>query len=89
MRSRLIQAVSRCPNAGGANRQLPAANPFETSSFLIHLYQSVLHFYIAMLFDMEDRRTCGMPATVVWLGLAYESGILGVAVRQLSQHCDN
>jgi hypothetical protein len=86
MRSRLIQTVSRCANAGGAIRQLSAANPFETSSFLIHLYQSVL---IAMLFDMEDRRTYCMPATVAWLGLAYESGILGVAVRQLSQRCDN
>lgn len=36
---------------------------------------------------MEDRWAymIGMLASVVWLGLAYESGILGSAVRQVSQ----
>ncbi|MGA2428718.1 MAG: hypothetical protein ABSH13_09465 [Candidatus Acidiferrum sp.] len=60
----------------------------EPNFFLIHLYQSVLYIAIlVMLFYMEDRWAymIGMLASVVWLGLAYESGILGSAVRQLSQ----
>ncbi len=60
----------------------------EPNFFLIHLYQSILYIAIlVMLFYMEDRWAymIGMLASVVWLGLAYESGILGSAVRQLTQ----
>ncbi len=60
----------------------------EPNFFLIHLYQSILYIAIlVMLFYMEDRWAymIGMLASVVWLGLAYESGILGSAVRQFSQ----
>jgi hypothetical protein len=58
----------------------------EPNLFLIHLYQSILYIAIlVMLFYMEDRWAymIGMLASVVWLGMAYESGILGSAVRQL------
>ena len=58
----------------------------EPNFFLIHLYQSILYIAIlVMLFYMEDRWAymIGMLASVVWLGLAYESGILGSAVRNL------
>jgi hypothetical protein len=60
----------------------------EPNFFLIHLYQSILYIAIlVMLFYMEDRWAymIGMLASVVWLGLAYEAGILGSAVRQISQ----
>jgi hypothetical protein len=60
----------------------------EPNFFLIHLYQSILYIAIlVLLFYMEDRWAymIAMMASVVWLGLAYESGILGSAVRQLSQ----
>lgn len=60
----------------------------EPNFFLIHLYQSILYIAIlVLLFYMEDRWAymIAMMASVVWLGLAYESGILGGAVRQLSQ----
>jgi hypothetical protein len=60
----------------------------EPNFFLIHLYQSILYIAIlVMLFYMEDRWAymIGMLASVVWLGLAYESGILGSGVRQLSE----
>ena len=60
----------------------------EPNFFLIHLYQSILYIAIlVMLFYMEDRWAymIGMLASVVWLGLAYESGILGSALRNLSE----
>ena len=60
----------------------------EPNFFLIHLYQSILYIAIlVMLFYMEDRWAymIGMLASVVWLGLAYESGILGSGVHQLSE----
>jgi hypothetical protein len=60
----------------------------EPNFFLIHFYQSILYIAIlVMLFYMEDRWAymIGMLASVVWLGLAYVSGILGSAVRQLSE----
>ena len=52
---------------------------FEPSFFLIHLYESILYIAIwVLLFYMEDRWAymIGMLASVVWLGLAYEAGIL-------------
>jgi hypothetical protein len=60
---------------------------FEPNFFLIHLYQSILYIAIlVMLFYREDRWAymIGMLASVVWLGLAYEAGILGGGLRQLS-----
>ena len=60
----------------------------EPNFFLMHLYQSILYIAIlVMLFYMEDRWAymIGMLASVVWLGLAYESGILRSGVHQLSE----
>jgi hypothetical protein len=60
----------------------------EPNFFLIHLYQSILYIAIlVMLFYMEDRWAymIGMLASVVWLGLAYESGILGSGAHRLSE----
>ena len=60
----------------------------EPNFFLIHFYQSILYIAIlVLLFYMEARWAymIAMMASVVWLGLAYESGILGGAARQLSQ----
>jgi hypothetical protein len=60
----------------------------EPNFSLIHLYQSILYIAIlVLLFYMEDRWAymIGMVASVVWLGLAYESGILGSGVHQLSE----
>ena len=61
---------------------------FEPDFFLIHLYQSILYIAIlVMLFYMEDRWAymIGMLASVVWLSMAYATGILGSAVRQLAE----
>ena len=61
---------------------------FEPDFFLIHLYQTILYIAIlVMLFYMEDRWAymIGMVASVVWLGMAYATGILGSAVRQLAE----
>ena len=61
---------------------------FEPDFFLIHLYQSILYIAIlVMLFYMEDRWAymIGMLASVVWLSLAYATGILSSAVRQLAE----
>jgi len=58
----------------------------EPNFFLIHFYQLILYIAIlVLLFYMEDRWAymIGMLASVVWLGLAYEAGILGSGVRQL------
>jgi hypothetical protein len=60
----------------------------EPDFFLIHLYESILYIAILiMLFYMVDRWAymIGMLASVVWLGLAYETGILGRAVQQMSE----
>jgi hypothetical protein len=57
----------------------------EPSLFLIHFYEAILYIAIlVMLFYMEDRWAymIGIVASVVWLGLAYMSGILGSAARQ-------
>jgi len=57
----------------------------EPNFFLIHLYESILYIAIlVMLFYRIDRWAymIGMLASVVWLGLAYETGILGRAVAQ-------
>ena len=60
----------------------------EPNFFLVHLYQSILYIAIlVMLFYMEDRWAymIGMLASFVWLGMAYATGILGGAVRQLGE----
>jgi hypothetical protein len=60
----------------------------EPNFFLIHLYQSILYIAIlVMLFYMEDRWAymIGMLASFVWLGMAYATGILGSAVRQMGE----
>jgi hypothetical protein len=57
----------------------------EPNFFLLHLYQSILYIAIlVMLFYMEDRWAymIGMLASVVWLGMAYATGMLGTAVQQ-------
>jgi len=58
----------------------------EPAFFLVHLYQSILYIAIlVMLFYMEDRWAymIGMLASVVWLGMAYATGILGSSIQQL------
>jgi len=58
----------------------------EPAFFLIHLYQSILYIAIlVMLFYMEDRWAymIGMLASVVWLAMAYATGILGSSAQQL------
>ncbi len=58
----------------------------EPNFFLVHLYQSILYIAIlVMLFYMEDRWAymIAMLASFMWLGMAYATGILGSAVRQM------
>ena len=58
----------------------------EPAFFLVHLYQSILYIAIlVMLFYMEDRWAymIGMLASVVWLGMAYATGILGSSTQRL------
>jgi hypothetical protein len=58
----------------------------EPAFFLVHLYQSILYIAIlVMLFYMEDRWAymIGMLASVVWLGMAYATGILGSSIQRL------
>lgn len=58
----------------------------EPDFFLLHLYQSILYISIlVMLFYMEDRWAymIGLLASVVWLGMAYATGMLAGAVQQL------
>jgi len=58
----------------------------EPSFFLIHLYESILYIAIlVMLFYVEDRWAymTGMVASVVWLGMAYATGILGSSTQLL------
>src|SRR5215813_1178926 len=60
----------------------------EPNFFLIHLYESILYIAIlVMLFYMVDRWAymIGMLASVVWLVLAFETGILGRAVHGMSE----
>jgi hypothetical protein len=58
----------------------------EPDFFMLHLYQSIIYVAILlMLFYMEDRWAymIGILAPAAWLVLAYESGLLGAALRQL------
>jgi hypothetical protein len=59
---------------------------YDPEFFLLHFYQSILYIAILiMLFYMEDRWAymIGMLAPVVWLGLAFSTGLLGGAARQV------
>jgi hypothetical protein len=54
--------------------------------FLLHLYQSIIYVAILlMLFYMEDRWAymIGILAPAAWLVLAFASGLLGGAMRQI------
>jgi hypothetical protein len=58
---------------------------FDQEFFLLHFYQSILYIAIlVMLFYMEDRWAymIGMLAPVVWLVMAFATGLLGGAARQ-------
>ena len=58
----------------------------EPNLFSIHFYEAILYIAIlVMLFYMEDRWAymIGILASMVWLGLAYISGVFGGSVRQL------
>jgi hypothetical protein len=58
----------------------------EPDFFLFHLYQTIIYLAILlMLFYMEDRWAymIGLLAPMAWLVLAFESGLLGAALRQL------
>jgi len=60
----------------------------EPDFFMFHLYQTIIYLAILlMLFYMEDRWAymIGILAPVAWLVLAFESGLLGAALRQLFQ----
>jgi hydrogenase-4 membrane subunit HyfE len=58
----------------------------EPDFFMLHLYQTIIYEAILlMLFYTEDRWAymIGILAPAAWLVLAYESGLLGAALRQL------
>jgi len=60
----------------------------EPDFFLLHLYQSLIYLaIILMLFYFEDRYAymLGILAPAVWLLLAYATGLLGGAARQVSR----
>lgn len=59
---------------------------YEPSFFLLHFYQTIIYMAILiMLFYMEDRWAymIGILTPLVWLGLAFETGLLGAAFRQI------
>ena len=60
----------------------------EPNFFMFHLYQTIIYEAILlMLFYTEDRWAymTGILAPAAWLVLAFESGLLGAAFRQLSR----
>jgi len=60
----------------------------EPDFFMFHLYQTIIYVAILlMLFYMEDRWAymIGILAPAAWLVLAFESGLLGAALRRLFQ----
>jgi len=59
---------------------------FEPNFFLLHFYQTIVYLAILiMLFYMEDRWAymIGIVAPAVWLVMAFSTGLLGGAIRQL------
>lgn len=60
----------------------------EPDFFLLHFYQTIVYLAILiMLFYMEDRWAymIGIIAPAMWLGMAFASGLLGGATRQILQ----
>ncbi len=58
----------------------------EPDFFMFHLYQTIIYVAILlMLFYMEDQWAymIGILAPVAWLVLAFATGLLGAALRQL------
>jgi len=58
----------------------------EPDFFLLHFYQTIVYLAILiLLFYMEDRWAymLGMVAPAMWLLMAFASGLLGGAVRQM------
>ena len=58
----------------------------EPDFFLIHFYQTTIYLaLLILLFYMEDRWAymIGMLAPTAWLAMAFATGMLGGAVRQL------
>jgi len=58
----------------------------EPDFFMFHLYQTIIYIAIlVMLFYLEDRWAymIGILAPLAWLVLAFETGMLGAALRQL------
>ncbi|MBZ5701055.1 MAG: hypothetical protein LAN84_04345 [Acidobacteriia bacterium] len=58
----------------------------EPDFFFLHLYQTIIYMAILlMLFYMEDRWAymIGMLAPAAWLIMAFATGMLGGALRQL------
>jgi hypothetical protein len=58
----------------------------EPDFFLIHFYQTTIYLaLLILLFYMEDRWAymIGMLAPAAWLVMAFATGMLGAAVRQL------
>jgi hypothetical protein len=59
---------------------------YEPDFFLLHLYQTIIYMAVLiLLFYMEDRWAymIGMLASAAWLVMAYATGLLGGAGRQL------
>jgi hypothetical protein len=59
---------------------------FEANFFLLHFYQTVVYLAILiMLFYMEDRWAymIGILAPACWLLMAFATGLLGGALRQV------
>ena len=60
----------------------------EPSFFLLHFYQTIIYLAVlVLLFYMEDRWAymIGLLAPAAWLVLAFSTGLLGAAARQLFQ----
>jgi len=58
----------------------------EPNFFLLHFYQTIVYLaMMIMLFYMEDRWAymIGMIAPAMWLLLAFSTGLLGAAARQV------
>ena len=63
----------------------------EPDFFLIHFYQTAIYLaLLILLFYMEDRWAymIGMLAPAAWLVMAFATGMLGAAIRQLFRLSD-
>lgn len=60
----------------------------EPDFFLLHFYQTIIYIAVLiLLFYMENRWAymIGMLAPAAWLAMAFATGMLGAAVRQVLQ----